>query len=394
MKRLKYSHFACHNASLNFITSFFTMMRKLILCLLLTCFIERAASCEIFKESSSDSYKKTVLITGGAGFIGSNFLKYMFDKYPDYRFIVLDKLTYAGSLDNIPLAIQESDRFQFIHGSVADEKLVDRLLGLSQFAIHFAAESHVTRSLLDDAVFFDTNVMGTRTLMAGLVKHMNTVERFVHISSSEVYGTAEYEPMDENHLLKPRSPYAATKAAADRIVYAYSCSFDIPSVIFRPFNNYGPFQHLEKMIPHFIVSAIEKKPLTIHGDGHQGRDWMYTTDLSIAIDLALHHPDFSKLKNQEINLGSGTSTSVIEIAQMILDAFDLPQTYLEFVKDRSGQVENQIACLDKAWELLGWAPTIGIEQGLRETVEWYVRNPSFCEKRKDEAVVSEYDKNK
>ncbi len=359
------------------------MMHKLILYVCLA-----FSSMEVF--ASSEMERKTVLITGGAGFIGSNFLRYMFDKYPDYRFIVLDKLTYAGSLDNIPAPIQESERFEFVLGSVADGPLVESLLSKSQFAVHFAAESHVTRSLLDDSVFFDTNVMGTRTLMAALVNHADTVERFIHISSSEVYGTAKYEPMDENHPLNPRSPYAATKAAADRIVYAYSCSFDIPTVIFRPFNNYGPNQHLEKMIPYFIVSAIENRPLTVHGDGHQARDWMFTLDLSIAIDLALHHPDFSKIKNQEINVGAGFSISVLEIAQRILNEFHLPPTFLEFVEDRSGQVENQVACIDKAWELLGWRPTIEIAQGLRETIEWYVRNPAFCEKRKNDAIVSEY----
>lgn len=342
-------------------------MRKFSLLLFL--FITFQTLSFAANESQAQESSKTVFITGGAGFIGSNFLQYMFDKYPEYRFIVLDALTYAGSLDNIPTYIANSDRFQFIHGFVTNIPLVLKIMGSSDFVVHFAAETHVTKSIIDDYLFFDTDVMGTRSLMAALVQHSNTVERFIHISTSEVYGTAEYEPMNENHPLKPRSPYAAAKAAADRLVYAYSCIYDIPVVIIRPFNNYGPRQHLEKVIPHFIASAIEGKKLTIHGNGEQERDWMYTQDLAIALDKALHIKDFSSIKNQEINIGSGQAISVLEMAKMILRHFNLPETYLEFVEDRPGQVDRHIADISKAELLLDWKPSTAFKSGLKRTID-------------------------
>ena len=335
-------------------------------------------SSAIFADSS-----KTILITGGAGFIGSNFLQYMYEKYPDYRFIVLDALTYAGSLENISPAIQQSDRFEFIHGSVCNFPLVDQVMARSQLVVHFAAETHVPRSIEADEVFFQTDVMGTRCMMAALLKHANTVERFIHISTSEVYGTAEGNlPMSEEHPLKPRSPYAAAKAGADRCVYAYGCTFDVPVVIVRPFNNYGPRQHPEKMIPQFITSILQQKPLQIHGDGHQSRDWIHTKDVSTALDRILHHPDFSTLKNRAINIGSARATSVLDIAHAILKAFNLPPTHMEFVADRPGQVECHLAQIDTARKLLNWAPTIGLAEGLQDTIDWYVNNPEYWKKVK------------
>jgi len=340
------------------------------------------------EQDASHSVSKTLFITGGAGFIGSNFLQYMFDKYPQYQFVVLDALTYAGSLENIPDHIRKSNRFSFVYASILEEDLVDKIMSTADWVVHFAAETHVTRSIMEDHVFFETDVMGTRALMSALVKHANKVERFIHISTSEVYGTSEYMPMDENHPLKPRSPYAAAKTGADRLVYAYSCTYDIPVVILRPFNNYGPCQHLEKVIPHFITSAMQNKPLTIHGHGDQKRDWIYTKDVAIAIDKALHLQDFSKIKNQEINIGSGKALSVLEIAQLILKCFHLPETFLSYVADRPGQVECHISSTDKAFTLLGWTPTISIEEGLQMTVDWYRDHPSHWKKMEPDAVVS------
>ncbi len=327
---------------------------------------------------------KTIFITGGAGFIGSNFLGYMFDKYPDYHFIILDALTYAGSLDNIPHYIRESPRFQFIYGSITDLPLVDQIMNRAHFVVHFAAETHVTKSIAEDHVFFETNVMGTRAMLAALVKHAKTVERFVHISSSEVYGTADYEPIDEEHLLKPRSPYAASKAGADRLVHAYGCTFDIPVVTIRLFNNYGPKQHEEKLIPHFIYAVMHKEPLTIHGTGNQKRDWIHTTDVSIAIDKVLHTSDFLKMRNQEINIGTGKAVSVLEIAKMLLKYFKLPETELVFLEERPGQVQCHIASIEKAKTLLDWSPSIDLEDGLKSTIKWYVDNDCFLNKQRNE----------
>lgn len=341
-----------------------------------------------FSEEVSQAASKKIFITGAAGFIGSNFLKYMYDKYPDYSFVVLDALTYAGNLDNIPGYIKSSPRYQFVHGSVVNFPLVDELVSDSDFIVHFAAESHVTRSILDDYIFFDTEVMGTRALMSALVKNSKTVERFIHISTSEVYGTADYEPMDENHPLKPRSPYAASKAAADRLVYAYACTYDVPALIIRPFNNYGPNQHLEKLIPHFIASLIRKQPLTIHGDGSQKRDWVHTYDTSIAIDKALHHPQFDLLKNQEINIGTGVAVSVMEIANLLLEEFQLDESYLHFLEDRPGQVDTHIADIRKAKALLDWSPSIDFKEGLKSTIRWYIENENHWKKLENHELVN------
>lgn len=324
------------------------------------------------------AHGKTVFISGGAGFIGSNFLEYMFEKYPDYRFIVLDALTYAGSLENIPYSIQQSNRFRFIHGNVTDGLLVEQIMAESDFVIHFAAETHVARSIDDDEVFFQTDVMGTRCMMSALLKHAKTVKRFIHMSTSEVYGTAEEaKPMTEGHPLNPRSPYAAAKAGADRLVYAYGCTFDVPVVIVRPFNNYGPRQHPEKMLPRFITAVLQNKPLEIHGTGDQCRDWIHTFDTCVALDRILHEENFSKLKNLTINIGSAKATSVLEIALKVLEAFHLPLTYLKFVDERPGQVACHLASTALAQELLDWQPQIDLATGLAQTIDWYVNHPLY-----------------
>lgn len=323
---------------------------------------------------------KVVFLTGAAGFIGSNFLEYMFDKYPTYHFLVLDALTYAGNIENIPERIRNSSRFHFFYGSVVNYHLVDSLMQYADFVVHFAAETHVSRSINEDTVFFETDVMGTRTMMTSLVNHKKKVQRFIHISTSEVLGTAESDAMDENHPLNPRSPYAAAKTGADRLVYAYCCTYDVPAVIVRPFNNYGPRQHLEKVIPRFISSAINKKPLTIHGDGLQERDWVHTYDICRALDAILHNEDFAKIKHQVIHLGSGVPVSILEIARIIAKEFNLPQEQLVFIGDRPGQVRRHISATKKAADLLQWHAEISLEEGLKRTIEWYKNNQSHWNK--------------
>jgi dTDP-glucose 4,6-dehydratase len=217
-------------------------------------------------------------------------------------------------------------------------------------------------------------------MIDSLLLHKN-VERFIHISTSEVCGTAEIVPMDEEHPIKPRSPYAAAKAGADRLVYAYQCTYDIPTVIIRPFNNYGPRQHLEKMIPRFITSALKQEPLTIHGDGSQTRDWMHVDDTCRALDMVLHHKHFHEIKNEVIHIGSGKETSILDIAQQVLDIFELPQSSLEFVTDRPGQVACHIASITKAKKLLGWEPIISLEEGLQSVADWYSTHQKWWKKR-------------
>lgn len=325
---------------------------------------------------NQEKYKKTVFLTGAAGFIGSNFLKYMFDKYPDYYFLVLDALTYAGSLENIPENIKRSDRFEFWYGSVTNYEMVSMLMRRSHYVVHFAAESHVSRSIFDNSTFYVTDVIGTQIMMNALLKNKN-VERFIHISTSEVYGTALSHPMDELHILDPRSPYAGAKAGADRLVASYWHTYNIPVVIIRPFNNYGPQQHTEKMIPRFVTSALKKKPLTVHGAGDAKRDWIHVKDNCRALDKVLHMDNFDSVKKQVINIGSGISTSVLEIAKMILDYMKLPyDDYLKFIGDRPGQVDCHISSTDKSKQLLDWEPQIALEDGIKEVVEWYRNNES------------------
>src|SRR5262249_2748795 len=221
---------------------------------------------------------KTLLITGGAGFIGSNFVRYIYNKHPVYKIIVLDALTYAASINNLPENSFNSERFEFWYGNVLNADLVDSLVRRSDIVLHFAAESHVTRSIFDNRHFFETDVIGTQVVANSVLDYRDQIELFVHISTSEVYGTAMSKLMDEDHPLNPMSPYAAAKCGADRLVYSYWKTYQIPAVIVRPFNNFGPYQHLEKVVPRFITSCILGEPLTVHGDGSARRDFLFVQD--------------------------------------------------------------------------------------------------------------------
>lgn len=323
---------------------------------------------------------KTILVTGGAGFIGSNFVGHIFKKYKNYKIIVLDALTYAGNIENIPLDIRNSDRFEFWYGDVNNLDLVSDLVGRSDVVVHFAAETHVARSLYLNRVFFVTDVLGTQSVANAVLKHIDRIERFIHISTSEVYGSALYEPMHENHPLNPTTPYAAAKAGADRLVHSYIVSYDIPGVIIRPFNNYGPSQHLEKVIPRFITSALLGEPLTIHGDGTAERDWIFVEDTVEAVDKAVHAP-IDKVKGEVFNVGSGVSISVLKIAEMICDVFGLGRKQLEFMEERFGQVEKHISSTDKASDAIGFRAGVSFDDGLKRTIEWYKNNRTIWEKQ-------------
>jgi dTDP-glucose 4,6-dehydratase len=323
---------------------------------------------------------KTILVTGGAGFIGSNFVDYIFRKYPDFRILVLDLLTYAGDIENIPIEVRNSGRFEFWYGDVNNLDLVSDLVGRSDIVVHFAAETHVARSLYSHRVFFVTDVLGTQSVANAVLKHSDRIDRFIHISTSEVYGTSLYEPMDENHPLNPTSPYAAAKAGADRLVYSYITAHDLPGVIIRPFNNYGPRQHLEKVIPRFITSCILSEPLTIHGEGFASRDWVYAEDTSKAIDLAIHAP-IEKVKGEVFNVGTGRSLNILEIARKVLETFGLDEGKLNFMPDRYGQVQNHIASYEKAGKTLRFVPEVTFEDGLEQTIKWYKENRSLWEKQ-------------
>lgn len=319
---------------------------------------------------------KTVLVTGGAGFIGSNFIEYWTNNYPDDRVIVLDALTYAGNPDNFPEHIKASDRFEFWYGNVTNEELVNDLVSKSDIVVHFAAESHVARSIFDNKIFYITDVIGTQTMANAVLKHYKTVERFIHISTSEVYGTALSNPMTEEHQLNPMSPYASAKAGADRLVYSYWATYDIPAVIIRPFNQYGPKQHLEKVIPRFITSALKNEPLTVHGDGSAMRDWLYVDDTCKRLDLIINAP-LEKIKGQVFNIGSGHDLDVLSIAKKILKATGRDENLITRIGDRPGQVQHHISSTDKAEKILGIKPGRSFEEGLNQTIEWYKNNEEW-----------------
>ena len=325
--------------------------------------------------------RKTVLVTGGAGFMGSNFVRYLLRKYPRYKIVVLDALTYAGNTENLPKIDNQNrnGRFSFWYGNIRNGELVDSLVSQSQVVFHFAAETHVTRSIYDNQLFFETDVLGTQVVANAVLKYSKSVERFIHISSSEVYGTAMAEVMDEGHPLAPMSPYAGAKAGADRLVYSYWATYDIPALIVRPFNNYGPYQHLEKVIPRFITSCILNEPLTIHGDGKSQRDWLYVGDFCRALDV-LMHCDVERVRREVINIGTGRSTDILTIAELVLKKMKRPRSLIRYIGDRPGQVFRHTASIAKANGLLGWSPTTELEQGLDKTIDWYQKNRKWWEK--------------
>jgi len=321
--------------------------------------------------------EKTLLVTGGAGFIGSNFINFIHKRYPNYKILLLDALTYAGNLDNIDSSLKSNGNFQFHHGNITHPDIVNKLVSEANIVVHFAAESHVTRSIYDNAIFFETDVIGTQVVANAIVN--NPVELFVHISSSEVYGTALTDPMDEKHPLNPMSPYAAAKAGADRLIYSYVKTYELPAVIIRPFNNYGPCQHLEKAIPNFIVSALQNQPLTIHGNGESSRDWMFVEDTCEGLDRVLHAKGH-RVIGQTINLGTGTDTSVVEIARRILRLMNKPESLLKFIEDRPGQVTRHISSVSKSLEYLNWQSKIDLDEGLKRTIEFYQNNRKWWER--------------
>jgi dTDP-glucose 4,6-dehydratase len=325
--------------------------------------------------------QSTILITGGAGFIGSHFLSHIFKNFPDWNILLLDALTYASHPDNIPEEIRRSPRFEFWHGNVTSDDVVQALVARSDTVVHFAAESHVARSLYDNKIFFVTDVLGTQTVANAVAKYADRIRLFVHVSSSEVYGTALSNPMTEDHPLNPMSPYASAKAGADRLVYSYVKSCDVPAVIIRPFNQFGPRQHLEKVVARFITSAILDEPLTIHGDGSARRDWMYVEDTCAYLAELLTAP-VEKIKGEAFNIGSGRDVDILTTARMILRLMGKPETMLQHVANRPGQVMHHIASMDKARKILRWkTPERSFEDGLKKTIAWYQENRRWWERQ-------------
>ncbi len=308
-----------------------------------------------------------LLITGGAGFIGSNFVEYILKKYPDYQVVNLDALTYAGSLENLK-AVMDNPRHKFVKGRIEDGKLVDELMGGIDTVINFAAESHVDRSIVEPQVFIETNVLGTQVLLDAAVRHK--VRLFYQVSTDEVYGALELDSKErstENSALSPNSPYAASKTAADLLVRAYRRTYGLPIVLSRCTNNYGPRQHAEKFIPTVILNALGNKPIPIYGDGRYVRDWIHVRDHCGAIDLTMHKGRVGEV----YNIGADNEWANIELARKILRIIGKPEALLQSVPDRPGHDRRYAIDSTKIKEELGWSPQVTFDSGLMETVESY-----------------------
>jgi len=305
-----------------------------------------------------------ILITGGAGFIGSNFVHYMLQQHPEDQIVVLDKLTYAGNLDNLKTAMK---KIRFIKGDICNRKLVEKAAKGIDVIINFAAESHVDRSIAKPEPFLTTNVLGTQVLLEAARRFDH--EKFVQISTDEVYGSISKGSFKEEDLLRPSSPYASSKAAADMLAHSYFVTYGLPVLITRSTNNFGPYQHPEKLIPKLIINAISDKPLPIYGDGKNVRDWVYVIDNCEAIDLVLR-----KGKSGEVyNVGAGNEKMNLEIAGFILKELGKPKSLIKFVKDRPGHdLRYSLNC--EKLKALTWAPKHSFEMALRETINWYKEN--------------------
>jgi len=251
--------------------------------------------------------------------------------------------------------------------------LMDTLVSQADVVVHRPAESHVTRSIYDNKLFFETDVLGTQAVANAIVKHRDRIERFLHISTSEVYGTALTDKMGEEHPLNPMSPYASAKCGADRLVYSYWATYDIPAVIIRPFNNYGPYQHLEKAVPRFVTSCILKEPLTVHGDGSAARDWIFVEEHCEALDRLLH-VDIARIRGQVINIGTGRHRTVLEVAEAVQRLMQPTSSEIRFIGDRPGQVFRHTCDAKKLQLVTDWQPSLSFEDGLVRTINWYRNN--------------------
>jgi len=317
-----------------------------------------------------------LLVTGGAGFIGSNFVDSILQCELAERLTVFDSLTYAADPQKMALLSERHRNFSFVHADICNVVELDFAVSQATHIVHFAAETHVTRSIADNDIFFQTDVIGTKNLVQSIARNANNIEKFIHISTSEVYGDALEPFMNENHSLNPKSPYAAAKLAADRLVYAFIQTYNIPALIVRPFNQYGPRQHVEKVIPRFITSSILGEPLTIHGDGLSHRDYLHVEDLINFLKTALVNQ--VSVPNHVVNIGSGKGVSILEIARFIMELFP-NKIDLHHVSNRPGQVVRHTADFTQAKKLFDWQPKIVLKTGLEETVNWYSRNKSFWE---------------
>lgn len=316
-----------------------------------------------------------IIVTGGAGFIGSNFILYMLEKY-DYKIICLDKLTYAGNLENLA-GVMNNKNFKFIHGDISDKIFIENLFENEKpdIVINFAAESHVDRSIENPNIFLQTNIIGTNILMDACRK--STVKRFHQVSTDEVYGDLPIDKPDlfftESTPINPSSPYSASKASADLLVQSYHRTFNFPATISRCSNNYGPFHFPEKLIPLMIINALNNKDLPVYGEGKNIRDWLYVKDHCKAIDLIIHNGKIGEI----YNIGGHNEKSNIDVVKTILKYLGKPESLIKFVKDRPGHDLRYAIDPNKISNELGWIPDTNFETGIANTIEWYLKNKSW-----------------
>ncbi len=314
---------------------------------------------------------QNILVTGGAGFIGSNFVRYMLDTHPGYRIVVYDKLTYAGRLENLQdIQAKHPRRLQFVRGDICDGAAVDAAITAHAVdaIVNFAAETHVDRSIMDPDAFIQTDVYGTYVLLEAARRHGNL--RYHQISTDEVYGHIHGEHRSQEHDgMAPRSPYAASKASGDHMVNAYFITYGLPATISRGANNIGPYQYPEKVVPLFVTNALQDLPLPVYGDGQQRRDYQYVTDHCSGVDLVLHQG----VLGETYNIGTGMEMTNLAMVEILLDELGKPRSLIQHVEDRQGHDRRYCMNVDKVMAL-GWEPDYTHEQAIRATVRWYVEN--------------------
>ena len=308
-----------------------------------------------------------VLVTGGAGFIGSNFVRHALQAHPDWRVTTLDKLTYAGRLENLK-GVLDHPRHEFVKGDIADAEVAAPLVKAAEIVVHFAAETHVDRSIMSAGEFLTTDVFGTFVLLEA-AREAPRLQRFVQISTDEVYGSVAEGSSTESDELKPRNPYSASKAGADRLAYSYWATFDVPVVITRASNNYGPHQFPEKVIPLFITNAIDDVPVPLYGDGLNVRDWLHVADHCRALDVVIE----AGTSGEVYNIGGGNHVTNIDLTRQILRLTGKAEALIRPVQDRLGH-DRRYSLDTTKLRSLGWQPAVRFEQGLADTVEWYRHN--------------------
>lgn len=316
---------------------------------------------------------KKILVTGGAGFIGSCFVRHILKKHPDYKVINIDALTYAGNIENLD-DIKDNPNYTFVHGNICDKNLVADLMTQVDTVVNFAAESHVDRSITGPEIFIDTNVKGTLNLLQNAKE--KGIDRFLQVSTDEVYGSlGKTGYFYETTPLAPNSPYSASKASADMLVRAYHETYGMPTLNTRCSNNYGPYQYPEKLIPFFISLLLKGEKVPVYGDGMNVRDWLYVYDHCEAIDTVLHKGKIGEV----YNIGGHNEKTNMEITRLILEAMGKDESSIKYVADRLGHDRRYAISNDKITSELGWKPSLTFEQGIKLTIDWYLNNQDWMQ---------------